>query len=59
MNLLDNVISYFSPEWGFRREAWRRYGDEMRSYDAAGNGNGNANWRVTNQSAEITDRYDR
>ena len=59
MNLLDNVISYFSPEWGVRREAWRRYGEEIRSYDAAGNGNGNANWRVTNQSAEITDRYDR
>ncbi len=60
MNLLDNIISYFSPEWGVRREAWRRYGEEVRSnYDAAGYGNGSANWRAWNQSAEITDRYDR
>lgn len=58
MNILDSVISYFSPEWGARRAAWRQYGD-MRSYDAAGYGNGSANWRVNNQSAEITDRYSR
>lgn len=59
MNLLDNIISYFSPERGAQRDLWRRYGEAIRSYDAAGYGNGNANWRVGNQSAEITDRYDR
>lgn len=59
MNLLDNVISFFSPEWGVRRKAWRQYEEVMRDYDAAGYGNGSANWRVQNKSAEITDRYNR
>lgn len=59
MNLLDNIISFFSPEWGAQRDLWRRYGEAIRNYDAAGYGNGNANWRVSNQSAEVTDRYDR
>lgn len=60
MSWLDNVIFFLSPEWGARREAWRQYGEELReSYDAAGYANGSANWRVTNQSAELTDRYNR
>ncbi|MDE7246256.1 MAG: phage portal protein [Lachnospiraceae bacterium] len=59
MNVLDHVISFFSPEWGARRSAWRAYGDAVSSYDAAGYGNGSAAWRVLNQSAEITDRYSR
>lgn len=59
MNVLDSVISFFSPEWGAKRSAWRAYGDAVQSYDAAGYGNGSANWRVANQSAEITDRYSR
>ncbi|MBO5145020.1 MAG: phage portal protein [Lachnospiraceae bacterium] len=59
MNWLDNIITFFSPEWGARREAWRQYGENIRNYDAAGYGNGSANWHVTNQSAEMTDRYSR
>ena len=59
MNVLDSVISFFSPQWGAKRSAWRAYGDVVQNYDAAGYGNGSANWRVTNQSAEITDRYSR
>lgn len=59
MNILDSVISYISPQWGARRESWRRYGDTVRNYDAAGYGNGSAGWRAVNQSAEITDRYSR
>ncbi len=59
MNWIDNLISYISPEWGARRSAWRQYDNELRSYDAAGYGNGSANWRAINQSAEITDRYSR
>ncbi len=59
MNFIDNLISYFSPAWGVRRDLWRRYGEDVRNYDAAGYGNGNANWRVSNQSAEFTDRHDR
>ncbi len=59
MNVLDSMISFLSPKWGTEREAWRKYGEEIRNYDAAGYGNGSANWRVVNQSAEWTDRYSR
>lgn len=59
MNWIDGAISYIWPEWGAKREAWRRYAEEMRNYDAAGYGNGSANWRTVNQSAEYTDRYSR
>ena len=59
MNWLDNVISFLSPEWGARREAWRQYETELRNYDAAGFENGSANWHAVNQSAELTDRYSR
>lgn len=60
MSWLDNAISFVSPSWGARREAWRRYGEDMRrNYDAAGYGNRSENWRVVNQSAELTDRYNR
>ena len=30
MNVLDSMIAFFAPEWGARRAAWRRYGDEIR-----------------------------
>lgn len=59
MNWLENAISFVSPEWGARREAWRKYAQDLRNYDAAGYGNGSINWRAVNQSAELTDRYSR
>lgn len=59
MNWLDQVIGFISPEWAARREAWRQNLNEIRSYDAGDYSRGNANWRVTNQSAEYTDKYSR
>ena len=59
MSWLDNLISFISPEWGAKREAWRQNLEEMRSYDAVDYSRGNANWRVINQSAEYTDKYSR
>ena len=59
MNWLDNLISFFSPEWGARREAWRQNLEEIRNYDAGDYSRGNVNWRVMNQSAEYTDKYSR
>lgn len=59
MNWIDNLISFISPKWGAEREAWRKYEEDIRNYDAAGYGNGSANWRVVNQAAELTDRYSR
>lgn len=59
-NWIDNMIGFVSPERGAKREAWRQNMEYMRSnYDAGGHSRLNANWRVTNQSAEFTDRYDR
>lgn len=58
-NWLDSIIGWFSPEWGARREAWRDVMEERRHYDAGGGGRLNAGWRVSNESAEVTDRYSR
>lgn len=59
MSMIDNIISFFSPEWGARRTAWRIYEENIRNYDAAGYANGSANWRAINESAEMTDKYSR
>lgn len=59
MNWLDNVIGWISPEAGYRREAYRRAMELARNYDAADYGRLNANWRVINESAEMTDRFGR
>jgi len=60
MSWLDSAIGFLSPERAARREAWRQNLDEIkRSYDAGDYGRSNANWRVMNQSAEVTDRYSR
>lgn len=59
MNWLDNMIGWLSPAAGYRREAYRKALEEARSYDAANYERLNANWRVLNESAEMTDRYDR
>ncbi|MCD8294671.1 MAG: phage portal protein [Clostridia bacterium] len=61
MSWLDNVIGFISPQWGARREAWRQSLEDMRGihYDAADYEHGNEAWRVINQSAEFTDKYDR
>lgn len=59
MGFLDNVIAVFSPETAYRREAYRQAYDWLRNYDAAGYDRPNQNWRSSNQSADVTDRYSR
>lgn len=59
LNVLDQVISWISPAAGYKREAFRQGLDQMRNYDAAGYDRLNANWRVMNESAEMTDRFSR
>lgn len=56
MNVIDRVVSWFSPQWGLARMAWR---EELRHYDAGDSSRLNANWRAVNASAEQTDRYSR
>jgi capsid protein len=59
LSWLDNAIGYISPEWGYKRMAWRQGFDEIKNYDAGDSGRLNANWRAVNDSAESTDRYSR
>lgn len=58
-NFLDYFIGFISPEWGARREAWRKTLEEQRHYDAGNYDRLNAGWVAYNQSAEFTDRYSR
>lgn len=59
MAWIDNIIGFFNPKAACDREAWRQQLSEMKSYDGANYGRLNANWRMTNQSAEMTDRFSR
>ncbi len=38
---------------------WKQEWDAVRGYDAAGHTRANANWRVSNESEEVTARYSR
>lgn len=59
MSWLDNLITFISPERGARRMAWRSAVEEIRNYDAGNGSRLNAGWRVSNYSAEMTDRGSR
>lgn len=60
MNIIDGVVNFFSPKAGAERMAYRHAMDEIRSsYDAGNDQRINSNWRVRNESAEFTDRWDR
>ena len=61
MGFIDNAIALISPRWAYKREAFKQgYSELKRSYyDAGSHDKQNRNWRVLNDSAEITDRYDR
>lgn len=59
MGFIDSIIAAFSPEAAYRREAYRQAYDTLRNYDAGNFDRPNQNWRVSNQSAELTDRYSR
>lgn len=52
MNVLDKMVSFFSPERGLRRVSARQLLDvSARDYAAAGNGRRNKNWRARGTSA--------
>ena len=59
MGWIDNIVGAISPESAYKREAYRQAWEALRNYDAGGYNRPNQNWRVFNQSAEATDRYDR
>ena len=60
MSFIDNIIAFISPSWAYKRETYKQGYNELRSnYDAGSYDKTNQNWRVTNESAEMTDRYSR
>lgn len=60
MGWIDNIVAVVSPEAAYRREAYRQAYNYLRSnYDAGSHSGSNQNWRVSNASAELTDRYSR
>lgn len=59
MGFLDNIIAAISPQAAYKREAFRQAYDWLRNYDAGNYDRPNQNWRVSNQSADVTDRYSR
>lgn len=59
MGFLDAIVAAISPKAAYRREAFRQAYDWLRNYDAGNYDRPNQNWRVSNQSAEVTDRYSR
>ena len=59
MGFIDKIVAAFNPEAAYRREAFRQAYDAIRNYDAGSFDRPNQNWRVGNQSAEITDRFSR
>lgn len=59
MSFIDMIIEYISPGAAYKRETYRKGIEELRNYDAGSYDKNNQNWRVTNQSGEITDRYSR
>ena len=59
MGAFDKIMAAISPRRACEREAWRQQLEILRGYDAAGYGRLNAGWRVHNESAEVTDRFNR
>ncbi|WOO34939.1 phage portal protein [Anaerocolumna sp. AGMB13020] len=59
MGWIDEVAYKISPQWAYKREAWRQELDSIRNYDAGALDRNNANWNASNLSAEFTDKYDR
>lgn len=60
LNFIDQFIGAVSPKWGAMRAAWRSQYETYRgNYDAGDTGRLQSQWNTTNQSGELTDRYER
>jgi len=55
MNFLDRAISFFSPSWGYKREAWRR-ALGTGGYDGARFGRNNSTWHPLDGTGEMVNR---
>lgn len=60
LNAIDRLIGAVDPKKGAERAAWRSQYEAYRgNYDAGDTGRLQSQWNTMNQSAEMTDRYDR
>lgn len=60
MSFFDNIIAFISPQWAYKRETYKQgYQELLKNYDAGSYEKTNQNWRVINQSGEMTDRNSR
>ena len=58
--VIDRIIGIISPKAGIERMRWRKYYEEQRgNYDASDSGRLQSRWNTQNQSAELTDRFER
>lgn len=56
MNVLESVINFISPEWAFKRAAYREY---MRNYEAGEINRFNDTWLPVNMDTENSDKGER
>ena len=59
MSVIDKLAAFISPSWAYKREIYRQGYNELRNYDAGSFEKSNQNWRVMNESGEMTDRSSR
>lgn len=60
LNVVDRLIGAISPRAGAERAAWRMQYEAYRgNYDASDSGRLQSQWKTQNESAEMTDRYER
>lgn len=59
MSFIDKLAAFISPTWAYKREIYRQGYEGLRNYDAGNYEKTNQNWRVMNESAELTDRGSR
>lgn len=60
MGFIDNAIAAISPQWAYKRECFKQGLDALRSnYDAASYDKANSRWRTSNESADVTDKFER
>lgn len=62
MGFIDNIVAAVSPKAAYEREVYKIAVEGLRSfdsYDAGSYERNNRNWHAVNESAEITDRYNR
>lgn len=60
MGFVDSLIAAISPSWAYKRECFKQGLAELRAnYDAASYDKSNSRWKALNESADVTDKFER